>query len=136
MNDIFNRNNGSLFDENGNLNDTFLSFSRCIGMFTMNTSADFEVISGMVPNTFQEVWDYIKQSDDITTQEKLKAYIALKEERRNDFAMCEKIYSRRKANNLVLTLAAMFGAVVLLKMLGGQGTVNGLTSLLPVKIIK
>lgn len=136
MNDIFNRNNGSLFDENGNTNDAFLSLAQGTRMLGMETYADFEIIKEMVPNTLPMEIDYIFQSTDMTRQEQLKASKALIDEYMDNISRCEKIYSRRKTKNFLLSLLAMFGTAVILNTLGGQGTINGLTNLFPKHTIK
>lgn len=128
MNDIFNRNNGFLFDEISNPNNAIFGA-------VMSTGDDFEIIKEMVPNTLQMEIEYIYQSKDMTRQEQQKASKMLRDEYIDNFSKCEKIYSRRKTKNYFLGLTAMIGAAVLFNMLGGQGTMNGLTSLLPVKHI-
>lgn len=137
MNDIFNRNNGSLFDENGNTNDAFLSLVQTIGISTMNTSADFEVIEKMLPlEGYHHKMNTIDSSMEMSDQEKLAAYSAADDKIIADMKKIAKLNSWIKVQNVVPFLLVIAGSVVLLKMLGGQGTMNGLTSLLPVKIIK
>lgn len=137
MNDIFNRNNGSLFDENRDLNDAFLSFVQTIGISTMNTSADFEVIEKILPlEGYHHMINTIDSSMEMCDQEKLAAYSAVNDKRIADIKKIAKLNSWIKLQNVVPLLLIIIGATVLIKMSGGQGTINGLTNLFPKHTIK
>ncbi len=136
MNDIFDRNHGITFEENGNLcTDRIASAAEKALESAMDTTADIEAIEELTATEgFQLKLETIEQAEDMSTQEKLDAISDAEDKLADDKERSAKLHIWLIAKKVGIVLGAFAGILLLAASPVGQKKLKGAEGLFSPKI--